>query len=288
MVFERSLSGMTVMLVCLALPAQALAKALPGAVRQDAPEIERAAGVDSRPYETLRRAGEVFNAFHRLAPEAVLRYRLHSLSGRLELYAHGFAGKLSVPLDKDRGFTLPPGAKQQTVITNRPSGSVQWRVDVRTPGLPADTRRLGDLRLECLIDDISHLNLSDGSGVNCMPKPRVNKHCRDDWKVCANRAAEALSGAVQESVNRMGQLKLEKDLYEKRSYPYLFIADRPVFTIILSEGERRVTLPAAWLYGEQLKPGPSFAWPYPREFFYSVPLSDGEWSDDARVTFEYL
>ena len=62
---------------------------------------------------------------------------------------------LAIPLKvgPDRTFTLernPVALKENAqVMPNRKAGTMTWRADVRTPGLPPNTRRLGDLRLEC-------------------------------------------------------------------------------------------------------------------------------------------
>ena len=65
------------------------------------------------------------------------------------------AGSVAIPLKvaPDHTFALQVDRaaleKDARVIPNRKAGTMTWRADVRTPGLPPDVRRLGDLRLEC-------------------------------------------------------------------------------------------------------------------------------------------
>ena len=58
-----------------------------------------------------------------------------------------------LPVALDHSFELPRderALREDAVVSpNRKRLSLTWRVDIRTPGLPGDSRRLGDLRLEC-------------------------------------------------------------------------------------------------------------------------------------------
>jgi hypothetical protein len=93
-----------------------------------------------------------------LAPHAPLRFTLRPQSpqARLEgvrLRIEGEHTGIDVPLAPDGSFTLPvsqaaadDGASLQL---NRKRGLYRWRPDIHSPGVPANARRLGDLRLEC-------------------------------------------------------------------------------------------------------------------------------------------
>jgi len=62
-------------------------------------------------------------------------------------------------LDDDHSFSLPRDVEAADegayVKTNRKAKSFAWRVDIRSPRLPSNARRLGDLRLECTIDTVT-------------------------------------------------------------------------------------------------------------------------------------
>jgi hypothetical protein len=61
---------------------------------------------------------------------------------------------MPVAVSPDHTFTLPRDRRlldeNAIVVPNRKAGSLTWRTDIRTPALPPNARRLGDLRLECL------------------------------------------------------------------------------------------------------------------------------------------
>ena len=60
-----------------------------------------------------------------------------------------------VPLAADGGFTLTRDKTaydaNADLVSNKKRDTLRWRADIHTPGLPANVRRLGDLRLECEI-----------------------------------------------------------------------------------------------------------------------------------------
>jgi hypothetical protein len=109
-------------------------------------------------YRKMLKGMDLFEEMHGLAPRASLRFRL--LPRKPDTNMDGIrlaidADSVSIPirLEADRSFVLERHQKAMdddaAVTSNRKALSMTWRADIRTPGLPPDTRRLGDLRLEC-------------------------------------------------------------------------------------------------------------------------------------------
>ena len=223
--------------------------------------------------KSYRRMIRGLDLFERLrpamAPNAALRFKLlprrhntdidHIL---LEIVGSSFA--YPVDIAPDRTFTLPRDAKalreDAVVSPNRKKMTMTWRTDIRTPGLPAHTRRLGDLRLECLV------GLESGLVSNT-------------------------------SVLFQGVTSLFSDpkaYCDKKDTRYLFFADRPLFGVTLVAGARRETLPIDMLYAAASDdPGLKNDLPFcdcevlvDRTYF--LPLGDRSWPDDTRVEFEYM
>jgi hypothetical protein len=135
-----------------------------------------------------------------------------------------------------------------------------WRTAVRTPGLPADTRRLGDQRLEC------HVGLEAGLVSNERP----------------------LIGMLASLVQKLLGFCSAADA------PYLFFSERPLFGVTLVAGARREALPV-----EQLYAGIGNGRVTPADLAYCdcqvlldrayfLPLGDRSWPDDTRVELEYM
>jgi hypothetical protein len=221
-------------------------------------------------YRRMMRGVELFERLRpAMAPGAQLRFKLlprrhntdidHIL---LEIVGSTFA--YEVPVAPDRTFTLPRDAKalgeNAVVSPNRKKLTMTWRTDIRTPGLPPGTRRLGDLRLECLVgleaDLVSNRNPIIAGIANLFSDPKA--YC------------------------------------ERKDAQYLFFAERPLFGVTLVAGARRETLPIDMLYaGASDDPGLKHDLPYcdcevlvDRTYF--LPLGDRSWPDDTRVEFEYM
>ena len=73
----------------------------------------------------------------------------------VELEVAGDSIAIPLKVAPDQTFTLERNRtalkENAQVIPNRKAGAMTWRADVRTPGLPPNVRRLGDLRLECAV-----------------------------------------------------------------------------------------------------------------------------------------
>jgi len=221
-------------------------------------------------YRRMMRGVDLFERLRpAMAPNAALRFKLlprrhntdidHIL---LEIVGSSFAYPIDV--NPDRTFTLPRDPKAQRedamVSPNRKKMTMTWRTDIRTPGLPPDTRRLGDLRLECLV------GLEAGLVSNSSPL----------FAGIANLLADP------------------RAYCEKKNTQYLFFADRPLFAVTLVAGARRETLPIDMLYAAASDdPGLKNDLPFcdcevlvDRTYF--LPLGDRSWPDDTRVEFEYM
>ena len=136
----------------------------PGEPAQD--EIAQVVDVQStrdpelRSYRTMLKGVDAYADHQRLAPDAPLRFMLipATPSGRLDgVTLHLEADNLSIPipLAANGSFQL---ARDKTaydanadLVSNKKRDTLRWRADIHTPGLPANVRRLGDLRLECEI-----------------------------------------------------------------------------------------------------------------------------------------
>jgi hypothetical protein len=221
-------------------------------------------------YRRMAAGMERFEKRRHLAPGATLRFKLlpRNRQTRLEdielqVVGDSFAEPLEVA--PDRTFRLPRDAKalqeNASVRPNRRAGTLTWRAEVRTPGLPPGTRRLGDLRLECEV----------------------------------GMEARLISNYRRDLVGRLKELFPEGPDYCQREWPrYLFFAERPLWSVTLVSGARRQALSVDRLYGGASR-DPEWKEDLPYcdcevliDRAYFLPLGDPSWPDDTRVKFEYL
>jgi len=211
-------------------------------------------------YRRMIRGMDLFEAHHGLAPGASLRFKLlprrkNIRVERIDLEIVGETLSMPVQVAEDSTFTLERISKaweeDASVQANRKALTLTWRADIRTPGVPAGARRLGDLRLECAVG----LEAGLVSNVSGAPGP---EHCN-----------------------------------EPRSR-YFFFAERPLFSVTLVSGARRLTLPVEMMYANALDHPIS-----KRELAhcdcevlldraYYLPLGDASWPDDTLVEYEYM
>ena len=133
-------------------------------------DVQSTRDPDLRPYRTMLKGVDAYADHLRLAPGAPLRFMLipANSSGKLDgVTLHLSADNLSIPipLAENGSFTLTRDKAaydaNADLVSNKKRDTVRWRADIHTPGLPANVRRLGDLRLECEIrwaveqDDLS-------------------------------------------------------------------------------------------------------------------------------------
>ncbi|HEV7822125.1 MAG TPA: hypothetical protein VGO84_13170 [Burkholderiales bacterium] len=226
-------------------------------------------GAVEKSYRKMIAGMDLFERLHDMAPAASLRFKLlprkrDTAMEHINLEILGDTTAIPVRVAADHTFTLERDraalAENAAVTPNRRAQSMTWRVDIRTPGLPPDTRRLGDLRLECLIGHEAGL-LSNG---------------------------RPLIGQIARVVTAM------VDYCNLDDTEYLFFADRPLFNVVMANGTRRETIPVDRLYaGATADPNWKADLPYcdcevlvDRTYF--LPLGDKSWPDDTLIRFEYM
>jgi hypothetical protein len=225
----------------------------------------------SKSYRRMVEGMELFERRRQLAPRSTLRFRLLARKHgtalenvELEVAADSLAIPLEVAPDGTFALVRDQVALREDarVMPNRRSGTMTWRADVRTPGLPPDTRRLGDLRLECEVGMQSELISSYPAGFL-------------GW------------------LDRL--ILAEGPGYCHRAAPrYLFFAERPLFGVTLVDGARREAVPVDRLYGGATR---DRNWKKELKYCdceslfdrsYFLPLGDPGWPDDTLVELEYM
>ena len=261
---------------CIALCAAA-AMGLDVAAQEKAagvlPTVTISAKANSDPveksYRKMIRGMDLFETEHRLAPEAALRFKLlprrrETDMNAIALEVIGSSVAFAVPVGPDQTFTLPRNKlafdENAQVTPNRKAQSMTWRSEIRTPGLPPNSRRLGDLRLECRVGMEAGLISNSSTFVGRMVKAVLNTPAYCD---------------------RLAPL-------------YLFFSDRPLFSVAMVAGQRREILALDKLYANASDdPGLPGELPYCDcevlvDRTYVLPLGDRSWPDDTLVEFEYM
>jgi hypothetical protein len=255
-------------LIVCALAAQIAS--LPSAGAQDAVTVTALRNPVDKSYRRIFSGIELFEKRRHLAPESALRFKLlprhrgtEMQHIELEIVGDSFATPVAVA--PDHTFTLERHAtalkENASVRPNRKAGTMTWRAEIRTPGLPPGKRRLGDLRLECEV----------------------------------GMQAGLISNRRPSLFGWMDKLLREGPEYCHRAAPrYLFFADRPLFSVALVSAERREVLSIDMLYGGASR-DPQWKDDLPycdcevlMDRAYFMPLGDPSWPDDTLVEFEYM
>jgi hypothetical protein len=217
-------------------------------------------------YRKILKGMDLFEQMHGMAPNASLRFKLlprkrDTNMDNIALEIAGDTVAIPVPVAADRTFTLERNQKAldegASVMPDRKARSMTWRAEIRTPGLPANTRRLGDLRLECHVGMEADI-VSNVRSFISSPVLRMLGYC------------------------------------DKLEAYYLFFAERPLFNVTLVAGARRESLPIDRLYaGVAIDPMSKADLAYcdcevllDRTYF--MPLGDRSWPDDTLIEFEYM
>jgi hypothetical protein len=201
-----------------------------------------------------------------LAPRAGLRFELlprlptTRLDG-ITLRVAGDSVTLPVAVAPDHSFTLARDSQalkeDAALIASSKTSTLTWRARVRSPGVPAGMRRLGDLRLECLVGVEAGLVSN-----NARWFAWLGELLTDPERVC---------GAADGN--------------------YLFFAERPLFGVTLRDGPRSETLPFAMLYAGGTQTADTLPFcdcQVMLDRSYYAPLWDRGWSDDTLVAFDYM
>jgi hypothetical protein len=219
-------------------------------------------------YRKIVKGMDLFEQRRSLAPNALLRFKLlpRSRDTNMEgvtLSIVGDSVNIPVPVTADSTFALQRSQQavedDAVVSPNRKARSMTWRTDIRTPGLPPNTRRLGDLRLECLVGIEADLVSGSGSVVEQIARAIA------DRGYCGQRIPE-----------------------------YFFFAERPLWSVTLVYGNRREVLSVDHMYGGMSRdPMTSSDLRYCDcavllDRTYYAPLGDRSWPDDTLLEFDYM
>ncbi|MGZ5171778.1 MAG: hypothetical protein ACXWCY_30560 [Burkholderiales bacterium] len=273
MKFSR-LASAAILFAIVLTSANVCAADLQGQTRAPATTVLPPVGVSAlrdpveKSYRKIVRGMDLFEQRHSLAPNASLRFKLLSRSRNtnMEGIALSIVGEsvtIPVPLAADKTFALERFQRaldeDAVVIPDRKSRSMTWRTDIRTPGLPPNSRRLGDLRLECLVGEEAELI--------------------SDFLPFFGHIARLLRG---------------RDYCNQREVQYLFFAERPLFSVTLVAGSRREVLSVDHLYaGISRNPMTRSELQHCDcevliDRTYYAPLGDPSWPDDTLLEFEYM
>jgi len=151
----------SIMAALLAISVPALAQDAPATAEPAAAEVQVSSIKDPalRPYRHMVRGLDTWDEKRALAPKASLRFELWTAEGKmatpdgLQLRIAGDQVNIALPIDAEGTFVLPRSQEawdeHADLLLNRKKDQFRWRARVRSPGVPENARRLGDLRLEC-------------------------------------------------------------------------------------------------------------------------------------------
>ena len=217
------LRGVVVSALLPAACAGSLAAAQPRPPVAELPGVTVRSEAGSEPveksYRRMLRGMDLFEREHARAPQATLRFKLLprrrgvDLDRNVDLFIVGKTVEIPVALAPARTFALernPRAWDENAQVTpDRQARSMTWRAEVRTPGLPPLTRRLGDLRLECRVGMEAGLVSDPPSWIKRLFDPLENT----------------------------------PDYCQRPDNRYLFFAERPLFGVTLVDGARRQAVP---------------------------------------------
>ena len=217
-------------------------------------------------YRKMLAGMDRFERDRALAPNATLRFELlprlptTRLDG-ITLRVVGDTMALPVAVAPDHTFTLERDGEalrqDAALVASSKTSTLTWRAQVRSPGVPPGMRRLGDLRLECLVGVQAGL-VSNNANVFAW----LGALLTDPDRVCASPDGN-----------------------------YLLFADRPLFGATLRDGARTEQLPFAMLYAGGTQTSDTLPFCDCQVLLdrsYYAPLWDRRWSNDTLVQFDYM
>ncbi|MBP1206171.1 hypothetical protein JOD97_004244 [Duganella sp. 1411] len=217
-------------------------------------------------YRKMLAGMDRFERDRALAPNATLRFELlprlptTRLDG-ITLRVVGDTMALPVAVAPDHTFTLERDGEalrqDAALVASSKTSTLTWRAQVRSPSVPPGMRRLGDLRLECLVGVQAGL-VSNNANVFAW----LGALLTDPDRVCASPDGN-----------------------------YLLFADRPLFGATLRDGARTEQLPFAMLYAGGTQTSDTLPFCDCQVLLdrsYYAPLWDRRWSDDTLVQFDYM
>ena len=221
--------------------------------------------MEEKSYRDLLAAMTRFEGYRALHPDAKLRFRIYPRKDTADLTQLRVwildpqdRSRVDIDLAADDSFVVPvlePQRQHDAIVrTNMPSGMLTWLVEVRRGGDDNRHHLLGDLREACLLDvDYAHLGRTI--------KPPLFY------------ALDVVSSNVC-LLHGVG---------------WGAVADKPVFAVHLSAGERQASLLSDRLHGPKWSPfcpivdGCGVL----RDRMYSSPLNDASWPDETSIDVVY-
>lgn len=168
-------------------------------------------------YRTLRKGVLAYEKYHALAPQAPFRLILVVSNEKFDMRALtlkvvGKDSEVPIPVAEDGSFELPQltgseWSNAQLILNQKSSElSVGWRPFIRTPSMPSDIRRLGDLRLECEIQwaiDQDDLSFVSRNAFKIIGGPCNSSHVQIGFE-----ATHKLTEAILRTSDRQESIKL--------------------------------------------------------------------------------
>ena len=135
-----------------------------GDAKVAAVEVSAIKNPELKPYRVMSAGLDAFDQHRDLAPNATLKFRLSKRSDEphhystwdgLTLRLAGNTSSTPVPIAADGTFILPRSKEafddEAEIVLNQKKSTARFWVETRTPGVPVNARRLGDMRLECQV-----------------------------------------------------------------------------------------------------------------------------------------
>jgi hypothetical protein len=151
--------AISLLFVIASLAQQSLAQEVP-AKEADRVEISSYRGPELRSYSQMLKGLQAYQEKQQLAPNSELYFIL--IPKRSDIPLEGLSMRLAsdetsikIPIDATGKFQLPfielKNDNEYDLILNRPKGQFYIKPYVKSAGLQDDTKRMGDLRLECQV-----------------------------------------------------------------------------------------------------------------------------------------
>ena len=221
--------------------------------------------MEEKSYRDLLAAMKRFARYQSAHPDAKLRFRIYPRKEgadfsqlRAWIVDPEDRTRVEVPIEADGSFIVPvleaQRAHDAVVRTNMPDGMLTWMVEVKRGNDDSRRHFLGDLREACWLDvDYAHL------GRTLKPP-----------------AFYLLDAAVS-------------NVCLLRGIGWGAYADKPVFAVHLSAGQRHGALLADSIHGTKVSPFcPIADTCYTlRDRVYASPLNDSSWPDETSVDVVY-
>lgn len=229
---------------------------------------------EERSYRFLDGGRQLFESLRARVPGAVLRFRLIPLKPEVDLKQvrlrlAGETFETPIHITEDFRFELPNNdlafKEDAVILSNYSETELRFIAEVKSPDLPENRLRLGELRVNCEVF-VKTLRFREKTDIVSLSK-------------------RALLAVLSNPC-----------LFEKPTIP--FLAEHPIFKVSLSHGSRHVQLPLRSLYGQRLHPisifGPGdlqngWLQLHPlEELSFTPPLSDTSWPDDTLIEIEFV